>query len=177
MIYSLKTKTVKFTGDNHYVAESAVVIGSVILGNNASVWFNTVIRADNDIISIGENSNIQDGSVLHTDEGMQLTIGKNVTVGHMAVLHGCKIGDNCLVGIKSVILDDAEIGNYCIVGANTLVTSGTRIPDGSLVLGSPGKVVRKITEKEIKMIERSSAHYIKNFKRYKIELEPEQSIS
>jgi carbonic anhydrase/acetyltransferase-like protein (isoleucine patch superfamily) len=174
MIYSLKNRTVKFTGDDYFIADNAVVIGSVIIENNASVWFNTVIRADNDTISIGENSNIQDASVLHTDEGIRLSIGKNVTVGHMAVLHGCTIGDNCLVGIKSVILDNAVIGNYCIIGANTLVTAGAKIPDGSLVLGSPGKVVRQLNKREISMIERGAKHYIKNFKRYKRELKSPQ---
>ena len=172
MIYSLKNTTVKFTGDDYFIAENAIVIGSVIIDNNVSVWFNTVIRADNDTISIGENSNIQDGSVLHTDEGIQLSIGKNVTVGHMAVLHGCTIGDNCLVGIKSVVLDNTEIGNYCMIGADTLVTAGTKIPDGSLVLGSPGKVVRQLNKKDISMIDRAAKHYVKNFKRYKREMEP-----
>ena len=173
MIYSLKNRNIKFTGDDYFIADNAAVIGSVIIGNNASVWFNVVIRADNDTISIGESSNIQDGAVLHTDEGMRLTIGKNVTVGHMAVLHGCTIGNNCLVGLQSAILDEAVIGNFCIVGANALVTAGTKIPDGSLVLGSPGKVVRQLTKKEISMIDRAAKHYIKNFKKYKKELKPE----
>lgn len=172
MIYSLKERKIKFMDDDYFIADNATVIGSVILGNNVSIWFNTVIRADNDIISIGDNSNIQDGAVLHTDDGVKLTIGKNVTVGHMAVLHGCSVGDNCLVGIKSVILDGAVIGDHCIIGANALVTAGSKIPDRSVVLGSPGKIVRQVTKKEISMIERGAKHYAGNIRRYRRELKP-----
>ena len=141
MIYSLDERTVELRGD-HFVAPNATVIGSVVLENEASVWFNAVVRGDNDLITIGENSNVQDASVLHTDAGIKLTIGKDCTIGHMVMLHGCTIGDCSLIGIKSVILNNTVIGKNCIIGANTLLTEGKTIPDGSLVMGSPGRVVR-----------------------------------
>ena len=173
MIYSLGDRKVEFKGDDYFVADNATVIGSVVLENNASVWFNAVIRGDNDLITIGENSNIQDGSVLHTDGGIQLTIGKNVTVGHMVMLHGCEIGDGTLVGINSVILNGAKIGKNCLIGANTLIAEGKEIPDGSMVLGSPGKIVRQLTEEQKKGLEMSAQHYVDNFKRYKRDLKPQ----
>ncbi|MFT7140267.1 MAG: carbonic anhydrase/acetyltransferase-like protein (isoleucine patch superfamily), partial [Sulfitobacter sp.] len=131
-----------------------------------------VLRGDNDIITIGENSNIQDGSVLHTDGGMPLTVGKNVTVGHKVMLHGCEIGENTLIGINAVVLNGAKIGKNCLIGANSLIPEGKVIPDGSLVMGSPGKVVRELGPDQIKALEMSAMHYVENFKRYKKDLKP-----
>ena len=169
MLYSLESKKVQTLGD-FWVAESATVVGSVILENDTSVWFNAVIRGDNDTIRLCEGSNIQDGSVLHTDEGHKLIVGKHVTVGHQAMLHSCVIGQESLIGMKATILDDAIVGENCLIGANTLITAGKRIPDRSLVLGSPGRVVRELTEDEIANIKESARHYIKNFKNYKLSL-------
>jgi carbonic anhydrase/acetyltransferase-like protein (isoleucine patch superfamily) len=171
MIYSLADRQLQTQGD-YWIAENATVIGSVILENNASIWFNVVIRADNDIITIGENSNIQDGSVLHTDMGVPLRIGKNVTVGHKAMLHGCTVGDNTLIGINAVVLNHANIGKNCIIGANALVTERQEIPDNSLVMGSPAKVVKTISEAQVAMLQLSALHYVENFKRYKNQLKP-----
>ena len=160
-LYALADKRPKL-GKDVWVADNASVIGDVQLGDNASVWFNAVLRGDCDSIVIGANSNIQDGSVLHTDYGVQLTIGENVTVGHLVMLHGCTIGDDSLIGIKSVILNRAVIGKHCIIGANTLIAEGKVIPDGSLVVGSPGKIVRQLTEPEMQMLKGGADHYVKN---------------
>ncbi|MCB1692084.1 MAG: gamma carbonic anhydrase family protein [Pseudomonadales bacterium] len=173
MIYSLGDRKVEIRGEDYFIADNATVIGSVVLMNNASVWFNVVIRGDNDVITIGENSNIQDGSVLHTDPGIKLTIGKNVTVGHKVMLHGCTIGDNTLVGINSVILNGAKIGKNCLIGANCLITENKEIPDGSLVMGAPGKVVRDLSPEQQKGLEMSAMGYVNNFKRFKKELKPQ----
>ncbi len=172
MIYTLGDRVPEFRGDDYWVADNAVVIGSVVLEQNASVWFNAVIRGDNDVITVGENSNIQDGSVLHTDGGFPLTVGKNVTVGHQVMLHGCTIGDNSLIGINSVVLNGAKIGKGCLIGANCLIPEGKEIPDGSLVMGSPGKVVKELPPEAIKGLEMSAMHYVENFKRYKQDLKP-----
>src|SRR3954469_13288245 len=166
MKYSLVERKIVTEGD-YWIADNATVVGSVVMKNNASVWFNSVVRADNDTITIGENSQIQDAAVLHADPGFPLTPGKNVSVGHMAMLHGCTVGDGSLIGIKSVILNGAIIGKNCLVGANTLIAEGKTIPDGSMVLGSPGKVVRQLSPEEITRINRISEHYVANFKRYK----------
>jgi len=155
---------------NYWVAESAQVMGNVILEENASVWFGAVARGDNDPITIGENSNVQDGSVLHTDHGAPLTIGKNVTIGHMVMLHGCTIGDGTLIGIGSTILNNATIGKNCIIGAHSLIPEGKEIPDNSLVMGAPGKVVRELDENAAKMIQASADVYVANWKRFKEEL-------
>ncbi len=171
MIYSLGDRVPEMKGD-YWVADNAAVIGSVILMNQASVWFNATIRGDNDIITIGENSNIQDGSVLHTDGGIPLTIGKNVTVGHQVMLHGCEIGEGSLIGINSVILNGAKIGKGCLIGANSLIPEGKEIPDGSLVMGSPGKVVRELGADQQKGLEMSALHYVENYKRYQATLKP-----
>lgn len=144
-----------------------MVIGQVTLHQNASIWFNCVVRGDTDELIIGENTNIQDGSVLHTDPGIKLRIGRDVTVGHMCMLHGCEIGDNTLIGIKSVILNGAKIGRNCIIGANTLITEGKQIPDNSLVMGSPGKVVREVSAAEIAMLAAQAQHYVENARRYR----------
>ena len=159
----------------HFIAPNASVIGSVILQDNVSVWFNAVIRGDNEPVRIGANSNIQDGAILHTDPGAPLTIGDNVSIGHMAMLHGCTIGEGSLVGINSVILNHAVIGHNCLVGANTLITEGKIIPDNSLVVGSPGKVLRILKEEEIATMHSNAAYYVKNLKRYLTSLEPVQA--
>lgn len=152
---------------NYWIAPNATVIGNCILHENASVWFNAVLRGDNDPIIIGENANIQDGAVLHTDHGCPLTIGKNVTVGHLAMLHGCTIGDNSLIGIGAVVLNNAVIGKNCIIGAKTFIPEGKVIPDNSLVMGAPGKVVREVGEAQAQMLIGSALHYVKNWKRYR----------
>ena len=167
MIYDLKKNVPEISSDS-WVAPNAIIIGKVKLEKNSSIWFNAVLRGDIEKIVIGEDSNIQDGSVLHTDPGCPLTVGKGVTVGHMVMLHGCEISDDTLIGIGSTILNKAKIGKNCIIGANTLVTENKTIPDNSLVLGSPGKVIRKVTDDEIKVIRENAKHYVKNSKRYKI---------
>ena len=167
MIYTLENRAPKFLGPDYFIADSAAVIGDVTLHQNASIWFNCVVRGDTDELIIGENSNIQDGSVVHTDPGIKLRVGRDVTVGHLCMLHGCEIGDNTLIGIKSVILNRAKIGKNCIIGANTLITEGKVIPDGSLVMGSPGKIVRPVTPDEIVMLKEQAQHYVENARRYR----------
>ena len=176
MIYALEDRKPEFRSQSYFIADNAIVIGSVVLENNASIWFNAVVRGDNDLITIGENSNIQDGSVLHTDQGVKLTVGRDVTVGHMVMLHGCTIGDNTLIGIKAVILNGAKIGRNCIIGANTLIPERKEIPDGSLVMGSPGRIVRTLTDPEIRMNTLMSAHYVQNFQRYLKQFKPLQPL-
>lgn len=156
--------------DEYWIAPTAAVMGNVILKKNASVWFGATLRGDNDPIVIGENSNIQDGSVLHTDAGSPLTIGRDVTVGHMVMLHGCTIGDNSLVGIGSIILNGAKIGKNCLIGANCLITEGKEIPDNSLVMGAPGKVIREVSEGQARVLTASAHHYVENWRRYRREL-------
>src|SRR6201997_498582 len=149
-IYSLENVTPELPNDDEYwIAPTAVVMGRVILKKNASIWWGATVRADNDRILIGENSNVQDGSVLHADFGSPLIIGSGVTVGHMAMLHGCDIGDNSLIGIGVVVLNGARIGRNCLIGAKTLIPEGKEIPDNSLVMGAPGKVVRELTPDRI----------------------------
>ena len=154
-----------------WVAPNATLVGKVKLEPGASVWFNAVLRGDNELIHIGESSNVQDGTVMHTDMGFPLNIGKGVTIGHNAMLHGCSVGDYSLIGINAVVLNGAKIGKYCIIGANSLIGEGKEIPDGSLVMGSPGKVVRELNEQQKKMLEASAAHYVHNAQRYARELE------
>jgi carbonic anhydrase/acetyltransferase-like protein (isoleucine patch superfamily) len=149
-----------------WVAESATVLGRVVMKQNSSVWFGATVRGDNDPVIIGEGSNVQDGSVLHTDVGQPLTIGSNVTIGHMVMLHGCTIGDNTLIGIGSVVLNGAKIGKNCLIGANSLITEGKVIPDGSMVMGAPGKVVREVSEQQLQFMVAGSHHYVENWKRY-----------
>ncbi|HET8706582.1 MAG TPA: gamma carbonic anhydrase family protein [Pseudomonadales bacterium] len=170
MIYRLGDRRVEIRGDDYWVADNATVIGSVIIENNVSILFNVVVRGDKDIIHIGENTNVQDGSVLHTDVGIPIKIGKNVTIGHQAMVHGCTIGDNSLIGINAVVLNNAVIGKNCIIGANALIPEGKVIPDNSMVLGSPGKVVKEVNEHQIKVLEFMASHYVENFKRYKRDL-------
>ncbi len=172
-VYSLGSATPLLPDEGEYwIAPNAIVLGNVTLKKNASVWFGAVLRGDNDPIVIGENSNIQDGSVLHTDTGSPLTIGANVTVGHMVMLHGCTIGDNTLVGIGSVILNGARIGKNCLIGAKALITEGKEIPDNSVVMGAPGKIVRQMDEEGAQRLALSALHYVENWKRYVRELKP-----
>ena len=170
MIYSLGDKQLNRDNLDFWVAPNAAIIGDVKLKKNASVWFGAVLRGDNDPIILGENSNIQDNSVCHTDDGMPLIIGNNVTVGHKVILHSCTVGDNSLIGMGSTVLNKAKIGNNCLVGANALVTEGKEFPDNSLIVGSPAKVKRELTDMEKKIIELSALHYVENMKRYRKEL-------
>jgi carbonic anhydrase/acetyltransferase-like protein (isoleucine patch superfamily) len=171
MVYSLGKSQVS-VGENVFIAPGSHVIGAVRLADNSSVWFNAVLRGDCDLISIGEDSNIQDGSILHTDVGVPLVVGKGVTVGHKVMLHGCEIGDYTLVGINSVILNGAKVGKYCLIGANSLILENMDIPDGSLVMGSPAKVIRSISEEHKEMLRQSAGHYVENAQRYIRELTP-----
>lgn len=168
MIYKYLDKSPKFaTPFNGWVADSAVIIGDVYLGQNASVWFGAVIRGDNAHISLGDNTNLQENCVIHTDEGIDVTIGNDVTIGHLAMLHGCTIGDNSLVGIGAVVLNNAKIGKNCIIGAKALVTEGMQIPDNSLVVGAPAKVVKTLTEKHFDILKRSAQIYVDKSKKFK----------
>jgi len=171
VIYELNDRKPVMEGD-YFVAPNAAVIGIVVLGPNASVWLGVTIRGDNDVITLGENVNIQDGSVLHTDGGVPMTLGKNVSVGHLVMLHGCTIGENSLVGIGAIILNRAVIGKNCLIGAGAMVTEGKTIPDGALVLGSPGKVVRMLTPEEIATNTWIAGHYVERSGIYRRELEP-----
>jgi carbonic anhydrase/acetyltransferase-like protein (isoleucine patch superfamily) len=166
-IYALGDVTPVFpeTG-NYWVAPDAQVMGNIVLKENASVWFSAVLRGDNDPIVIGENSNVQDGAVMHTDIGCPLTLGANVTVGHQAMLHGCTVGDNSLIGIGATVLNGAKIGRNCLIGAHALVGEGKEIPDNSMVLGMPGKVVRELGEDNEKMMLLSANIYVENWKRF-----------
>ena len=149
-----------------WVADSAAVIGKVTLAENASVWFGAVLRGDTEPITLGRNSNVQDGSVVHTDHGLPCTIGENVTVGHQVTLHGCTIGDGALIGIGATILNGAVIGRNCIVGAGALVTERAQFADGMLILGAPAKAVKPLTPEQMQRMEGSSAHYVENARRY-----------
>lgn len=174
MKYSLDDKRVTLKGSGHFIAPNATLIGDVTLQENASVWFNCVLRGDADHIEIGAGSNIQDGSVLHADPGFPLTVGEHVTVGHKAMLHGCTIGDGSLVGINAVVLNGAKVGRGCLIGANALVTEGMEIPDGSLVLGSPGKIKSQLSAEQQQALLRSAAHYVHNGHRYNAQLKEQQ---
>ena len=170
----LDDRRVTATG-SYYVAESAMVLGSVELHEGASVWFNAVLRGDADRIVVGEGSNVQDGSVLHTDPGYPLLIGKDVTIGHKVMLHGCVIGDNTLIGINAVVLNGAKIGRNCLIGAGALITEGKEIPDNSVVMGAPGKVVKTLTADQAKGLKASAAHYVANGQRFAAGLKPQAS--
>lgn len=158
--------------DSAWVADSATVIGDVDLADGASVWYGAVLRGDNDRIRIGRNSNVQDGSVLHTDRGIELVVEDGVTIGHQCMLHGCHIGSGTLVGIQAVILNRARIGRHCLVGAKSLVTEGKAFPDGSMIMGSPAKVVRPLTPEEIARVAASSAHYVQLAQRHHLQTRP-----
>jgi carbonic anhydrase/acetyltransferase-like protein (isoleucine patch superfamily) len=167
MIIDLVDKKLKTADDNFWIAPNASVIGEVNLERDASIWFNAILRADNEPITIGEGSNVQDGAIIHTDPGYACNIGKKVTVGHMAMLHGCSIGDGSLIGIGSVVLNGAKIGKNCIIGSKALVTEGMEVPDGSMVLGIPGKIKKTLTEEEQSVVPLGAEHYIDNYKKYK----------
>jgi len=175
VIYALDKRQVEIRGEDYFIADNATLVGSVVLENNASIWFNAVVRGDNDVITIGENTNVQDGAILHTDPGFKLTLGKGVTVGHKAMLHGCEVGDYSLVGINAVVLNGAKIGKHCLIGANAPITEGMVIPDGSMVMGSPAKVKRELTDQQKTLLEASAAHYVHNFQRYNARLK-EQAL-
>jgi len=165
MIYELGERKVRVEGEV-YVAPSAAVIGSVVLKRGSSVWFNAVLRGDSDELIVGEDTNVQDGAVLHSDPGIRLVLGRGVTVGHLAMVHGCEVGDYSLIGINAVVLNNAKIGKYCTIGANALVTQGQEIPDYSVVLGSPGKVVRQIDPSEGRVLENGAAGYVARGRQY-----------
>jgi carbonic anhydrase/acetyltransferase-like protein (isoleucine patch superfamily) len=170
-IYSLADADLEVEDPHAYwVAPTAVLIGRVVLKKNASVWFGAVLRGDNEPIVVGENSNVQDGSVLHTDMGAPLSIGAGVTIGHQVMLHGCSIGDHSLVGIKATVLNHAAIPSYCLVGAHALVTERKTFEEGALITGAPARAVRKLEEQQRQIIAYSAAHYVENWRRYRREL-------
>ncbi|MEH6490908.1 gamma carbonic anhydrase family protein [Halopseudomonas sp.] len=173
MKYSLGNDRVEMA-DDAWIADSAAVIGKVKLEAGANVWFSAVIRGDVEQITIGEHSNVQDGAVMHADRGVPLVLGKGITVGHNAMLHGCDVGDYSLIGINAVVLNGAKIGKHCIIGANSLIPEGKEIPDGSLVMGSPGKVVKTLSDQQKKMLELSAAHYVQNAKRFREQLKVQE---
>ena len=165
-VYRLEDHTPKIPS-SAWVAESATVIGKVVLGEGASVWYGAVLRGDNDTITLGARCNVQDASVLHTDTGYPLTLGDDVTIGHQVVLHGCTIGEGSLVGIGSVVMNAARIGKYSIVGAGALVTEGKEFPDGVLIVGSPAKVVRELTPEQIARLKGMAEHYVQQQRRHR----------
>ncbi|WP_418320640.1 gamma carbonic anhydrase family protein [Piscinibacter sakaiensis] len=150
-----------------WVADSAAVIGNVHLAANSSIWFNAVLRGDTERMTIGKGSNVQDGSVLHADPGFPLTLGDNVTVGHLVMLHGCTVGDGSLIGMQAVVLNGARIGRNCLVGAGALVTEGKEFPDGSLIVGSPARAVRQLNAEQLAMLSHAAHHYVDNAQRYR----------
>lgn len=156
-----------------WVAPNAVLLGKVLLQDDASVWFGAVLRGDNELITVGERSNVQDGCVLHTDPGFPLTIGADCTIGHMVMLHGCTIGRGSLIGIGSIILNGAKIGEECLIGANTLIGEGKEIPPRSMVLGSPGKIVRQLTDDDVKRFGAGAGRYVTNARRYAAGFKPQ----
>ena len=170
-LYSLGERVPRLPAGGHYwIAPDAHVIGSVRLGEDVGIWFGATLRGDNEPITIGEGSNVQDGAVLHTDPGSPLTLGRGVTVGHQAMLHGCEVGDYSLIGIGAVVLNGVKIGRNCIIGANALITEGKVIPDNTLVVGQPGKVVREREPDQIVVLKMSADHYVQNWKRFAADL-------
>jgi carbonic anhydrase/acetyltransferase-like protein (isoleucine patch superfamily) len=170
--YTLEGESPQFPeGNDYWVAPNATLIGRVRLLKNASVWFVAVLRGDNDWIIIGENSNVQDNSVIHTDPGLPTIVGANVTVGHKVILHSTTIGDNSLIGMGSTLLNRSKIGKNCIVGANSLIAEGKEIPDGSLVVGSPARVVKQLSEAQLAMLKMSADVYVKNYQRFRDNLQ------
>tara|TARA_Y100001970_G_scaffold238183_1_gene299233 strand:+ start:3954 stop:4472 length:519 start_codon:yes stop_codon:yes gene_type:complete len=170
MLYKLG-KDQPIVDNDYYVAENATVLGKVKLCKDSSIWFGAILRGDTELITVGERSNVQDGSILHTDIGFPLDIGKDVTVGHKVMLHGCTIGDGSLIGINTVVLNGAKIGEGCLIGANSLITEGMEIPDGSLVMGSPAKIKGELNNDQKMGLIMSARHYVENSKRFKNELE------
>jgi carbonic anhydrase/acetyltransferase-like protein (isoleucine patch superfamily) len=173
-VFSLGERKVVFQGEEWFIAHNATVIGTVILHNQASVWFKSVVRGDSDIITIGERTNIQDAAVLHVDPGIPLTLGKNVSVGHQAMLHGCTVGDQSLVGIGAIIMNHAVIGSQCLIGAGALIPEGKAFPDGVLVLGSPGKIVRELKSEERAGLLEIADGYVRRAKLYREKLKPQE---
>jgi len=173
-VYSLGERRVQTQGADWYIADSATLIGSVLIADKASVWFNVVIRGDSDQITIGEASNVQDSSVLHTDKGIALVLGRNVSIGHMVMLHGCSIGDGSLIGIGSVVLNHARIGKHSLIGAGSLIAEGKTIPDGVLALGSPAKVVRDLSAAEIANLQNIADGYVRRAKLFRQQLRAQQ---
>ena len=169
MLYALDNKRPQM-GDDVFVAPTASVIGDVVLGEHVSIWFNAVLRGDNDTITIGEGSNIQDGSILHVDEGAPINVGQRVTIGHKVMLHGCHVGDDSLIGMNAVVLNNAVIGKNCLIGANALVTEGMQIPDGSLVLGSPAKIIKPVSDAALEMMRAGAQSYVDKIDVYKNQL-------
>ena len=170
-IYKLGTLTPELDPQS-WVAPNAAVIGQVVMKKNASVWWNCTVRGDTDRIIIGENTNIQDGSIVHTNRGIVVTLGDHVTVGHGVILHGCTIGDRCLIGMGATILNHVQIGRHCIVGAHSLLPEGKVYPERSLILGAPAKVVRELSDDEVARLADSAERYVNNWKRYRDELAP-----
>jgi carbonic anhydrase/acetyltransferase-like protein (isoleucine patch superfamily) len=168
--FSIGQRQPRFIGANHFIAHDATLVGDITLENDANVWFQVVIRAENDRIDIGEGCNIQDGSVLHVDPGYPLTLARHVSIGHKVMLHGCSIGEGTLVGINSVVMNGAKIGTGTLIGANTLIAEGKEIPDGVLVLGSPGKVVRELKAEERAFLLKIATGYVERSKLYKQQL-------
>ena len=173
-VYSLGDRRVQVQGKDWYIADNATVIGSVLIEDRSRVWFNVVIRGDNDLITISEGSNVQDNSMPHTDAGIKLTLGRNVSIGHMVMLHGCSIGDGSLVGINSVILNHAVIGKHSLIGAGSLIPEGKTIPEGVLALGSPAKVVRDLSQAEIANLQNIADGYMRRAKIFREQLQPQQ---
>jgi carbonic anhydrase/acetyltransferase-like protein (isoleucine patch superfamily) len=171
-IYSLGERRLKTAGDDFYIAPGAQVIGSVVLGAGASLWFNCVLRADDERIEIGSGSNVQDGSVIHADPGSPTVVGCEVSVGHMVMLHSCVIGDESLIGNGAIVLDRARIGRHCIIAAGALVPPDRDIPDGSVVMGTPAKLVRQASERDLAMIAQAAAHYRARIQSYRELLRP-----
>lgn len=169
-IYALGERRVQTDGDDYYVAPGARLIGSVLLRAGASVWFNSVLRADDEIIEVGQGSNVQDGSVIHSDPGYPTIIGRDVTIGHMTMLHSCRIGDESLIGNGAIVLDRARIGRHCIIAAGALVPPDRDIPDGSVVMGAPAKLVRSVTAADLEMIAHGAAHYQARMRTYREQL-------
>jgi carbonic anhydrase/acetyltransferase-like protein (isoleucine patch superfamily) len=170
MIHTLGERRLRTVGDDYYIAPGAQVIGAVVLGAAASLWFNCVLRADDERIEIGAGSNVQDGSVIHADAGEPTLVGRDVTIGHMVMLHGCVIGEESLIGNGAIVLDRARIGTHCIVAAGALVPPDRAIPDGSVVMGAPAKVVRAVSAADLEMIRQAAAHYRARIERYRSEL-------
>jgi len=166
-LFSIGERRVELRGEHHFIAYDATLVGSIVLESNVNVWFKVVIRADNDQVTIGEGTNIQDGSVLHVDPGYPMNLARRVTIGHKVMLHGCTIGEGTLVGINSVVMNGARIGRSSLIGANTLIPEGKEIPDGVLVLGSPGKVVRKLKQEEKDHLLKIAQGYIDRSRFYK----------
>ena len=173
-MYALGERKVLIHGEECFIADNATVIGSVILHPHASVWYNAVVRGDSEIITIGERTNIQDAAVLHADPGVPLTLGKNVSIGHQAMLHGCTVGDGSLIGIGAIVLNHAVIGKSCLIGAGALITEGKTFPDGVLVVGSPGKVLRELNPEEKAGLLENADIYVRRSKLYREKLKPQE---